>query len=190
MTSALLVIDMVNDLIHENGKMPGCCDYIKAHQVIEKTNKAIALARQSGHLIIFVKVGYDKSYVLNHSGSPFFIANEKLEALQLGSWGGEFHQDIDLTDNDIVVIKPRINAFYSSQLEAVLRANHVQNIVLSGVSSAWAIEATAREAHDRDYNVTILDDACGAKNKQEHVSVMERMQTIASISIVDAFYKA
>lgn len=190
MTSALLVIDMVNDLIHPDGKLPGCSKYVQEHHLIEKTNAAIASARQNNQLVVFVKVGYDKSYISNPSHSPFFIANEKFAALQLGTWGNEFHQDINRTDDDIEVIKPRINAFYSSRLEAVLRANHVDEVVLSGVSSSWAIEATARDAHDRDYNVTILDDACGAMNSEEHTSVMERMKTIAKITTVDAFAAA
>ena len=36
---------------------------------------------------------------------------------------------------------------------ASLRAHKVKRLILAGVSTAWAVQATARDAHDRDYQV-------------------------------------
>ena len=37
-----------------------------------------------------------------------------------------------------------------------------------GVSTNMAVELTAREAHDRDYLVEIVEDACAARTKESH----------------------
>jgi nicotinamidase-related amidase len=52
---------------------------------------------------------------------------------------------------DVIVMKPRVSALYCTDLEAPLQANTMQRFVLAGVSTAWAVQATACDAHDRDY---------------------------------------
>lgn len=56
-----------------------------------------------------------------------------------------------MAPEDAVVVKHRISPFYATGLEAVLRAQRVERLVIAGVSSTWAVQAAARDAHDRDY---------------------------------------
>jgi nicotinamidase-related amidase len=104
-----------------------------------------------------------------------------LGALELGTKGTEFHSDLDVQPTDLVIIKPRISAFYCTSLEAALRANRIQRVVLAGVSSVWAVQATARDAHDRDYEVFVLDEACAALNEKQHQDSMETLSVIAKV---------
>lgn len=53
--------------------------------------------------------------------------------------------------------------------------------MICGVSSTWAVQATARDAHDRDYQVLILEEACAAATAEEHRISMETLATIADI---------
>ena len=84
----------------------------------------------------------------------------KTNALKLGSWGTEFCRDLIIKENEPVIIKHRVSAFYATDLETLLRSNRIEHIILLGVSTNNAVELTAREAHDRDYQVTIIADAC------------------------------
>jgi isochorismate hydrolase len=51
--------------------------------------------------------------------------------------------------------------------------SQVKRLVPAGVSTAWAVQATARDAHDRDYQVVVVEDACAAASENEHKTSME-----------------
>jgi ureidoacrylate peracid hydrolase len=102
--------------------------------------------------------------------------------LQLDTWGTEFHEKIDFHPNDLVLTKNRVSAFYCTPLEAFLRANKIQNIIFCGVSTDMAVQTTAREAHDRDYKVIIVKDACGSMSAEMHDGALQGLQRIALIT--------
>jgi nicotinamidase-related amidase len=110
---------------------------------------------------------------------------EALNALKLGERGSDFHPELKISGDHLVMVKPRVNAFYGTPLEAALRANAIQRLVIAGVSSTWAVQSTARDAHDRDYQVCILEDACAAGDDAEHQSSMQLLSSIARLIHVD-----
>lgn len=183
MRSALLVIDFINDIVSPEGKIAGSAKFIESHHTIENANKVIKQARAAGVLIIFVKVGFNSGYLECPAQSPIFGRAKQYQALQLNAWGTEFHKDIDKQPEDSVVIKHRVNAFYATDLEAYLRAQGVEQIVICGVSTDMAVQSTARDAHDRDYKVVVVKDACAAMSEEHHegsIKILERIATIVT----------
>ena len=69
---------------------------------------------------------------------------------------------------DIVVRRPRVNAFYGSDLESILCSKEVDTLVLMGVATNWVVEATARYAADADYRVIVLEDCCAGLSVEAH----------------------
>jgi nicotinamidase-related amidase len=61
-----------------------------------------------------------------------------------------------------------VSPFYSTTLEAQLRAQGVTKIYCSGVSTQAVVQATVREGHDRDYEMVVLEDCCAAASAEEH----------------------
>ncbi len=88
---------------------------------------------------------------------------------------------MDISEDDFIVIKHRISPFYGTDLETVLRANKVDTLYIAGVSTNMAVELTAREAHDRDYNVVVLSDACGSYNKEVHEFSLKIISNLAEV---------
>jgi nicotinamidase-related amidase len=43
------------------------------------------------------------------------------------------------------------------------------------------VQATARDAHDRDYSVVIVEDACAAASQDAHRESIELLSRIAQI---------
>ena len=117
--------------------------------------------------------------------SPLFAKAKEFNALQLGTWGTEFHQDLHDEEADIVVVKPRISSFCNISLEAIFRANAIDTLLLTGVSTENAILSTTRDVHDRDYQVIIVEDACGALTDEGHRFVVELLSSIATITTSD-----
>lgn len=165
-----LVLDMQNDLVHPdgpNGKSP-LGEQVAARQVIAKTAQALKQARDAGVLIGFVRVGFSAGYPECPSGSQVFSAAPQHGLFQLNTWGTEIHPDLEQREGDIQVVKHRVSPFYSTTLEAQLRANNVARIYCCGVSTQAVVQATVRDAHDRDYDIILLEDLCAAHSAQEH----------------------
>jgi ureidoacrylate peracid hydrolase len=180
MKPALLVIDFINDIVHENGKSNSCFNYVKEFEVIQKTNEAIKIARNHDIPIFFVKIGFSQQYNELPKTSPVFSGAQQKNAFKLGEWGTEFHETLDYHPSDIVIVKPRISPFYATALEAFLHAQQIDTLILSGVSTNNAIQSAARDGHDRDYQIIVLEDACGAKNKETHHNTLSLIKDFSS----------
>ncbi len=113
--------------------------------------------------------------------SPVFASAKQSRALELGTWGTAFHEDLDVRSEDIIIVKHRISAYYATNLAAVLQAQRIQHVLICGVSTNMAIESTARELHDRDYAVTICAKACAAANEKLHLHSLNSLSRIAEI---------
>ena len=181
MKTALLVLDFINDIVHPLGKIAASAEFIKENNVIQHTNETIALARKKHWPIIFIKVGFHAEYQECPNHSPVFSKVKNLGALQLNTWGTNFHDDIQKEENDLTLVKHRVSAFYATSLEAFLNAQQIERLIICGVSTDMAVQTTAREAHDRDYQVVIVSDACGAANTVLHEAAIHSLQRIAQI---------
>lgn len=60
---------------------------------------------------------------------------------------------------DIVVTKRSWGAFATTDLEAQLKARGVTQVVIAGVATGTGVEATARQAYEAGFNVTLALDA-------------------------------
>ncbi|MSP53178.1 MAG: cysteine hydrolase, partial [Gammaproteobacteria bacterium] len=90
-------------------------------------------------LVIFVKIGFSDSYVELAQHSPLFKHNKPNNWLKLSEQSTEFDPRLDYHQGDIVVVKHRVNAFYSTSLEAILNANDIKHLILCGVSTNMAV---------------------------------------------------
>lgn len=188
MTTALIVLDLINDIVHAEGKLAGggTAAHAAARDLVARNNAVIAHARASQWPVIFVKVGFSDTYAEHPQASPFFGRARTAGALALGGWGTAFVDTLDVLPTDSVVVKHRISAFYGTTLEAILRANRIDTVMLTGVSTTWAVESTARDAHDRDYQVIVIEDACAARSEEDHRQALKNIAAIGTVTTLDA----
>lgn len=179
--TALIVLDLENDLIHPEGKLALSAKMVVENNVIVKTNAAIQWARQNNALVIFVRVGFSRNYVECPTTSPLFTYVQQAQALQLNTWGTEFDKNLDVRENDVMLTKHRVSAFYANSLQAILTARKIQQVILCGVSTDFAVQTTAREAHDRDYRVSIVQDACAANSTEDHRNTLQLLEKFCTM---------
>jgi nicotinamidase-related amidase len=74
--------------------------------------------------------------------------------------------------SDYAVTKFQIGAFYGTALERILRRAGVTQVFLAGVATTMGVEATAREAYDRGFNVVIVEDAMSDMSADNHHHAM------------------
>ncbi len=66
---------------------------------------------------------------------------------------------LDRQASDIVVTKRSWGAFATTDIEAQLKARGVTQVVVTGVVTSGGVEATARQAYEQGFNVTLALDA-------------------------------
>lgn len=57
----------------------------------------------------------------------------------------------------------------------ILRANQIQHLVLTGVATSGVVLSTLREAADKDFQLTVLKDACADRDEEVHRILTEKV---------------
>ena len=182
-----LVLDMENDLVHDegpNGKSP-LGEQVRSRGIIAKTAAAIQKARAAGAIVGYVRVGFSPEYQECPRDSPVFALAPKHGLFKLGTWGTEVHPALAPQPGDLMVVKHRVSPFYSTTLEAQLRAQGVTRIVCSGVSTQAVVQATVRDGHDRDYAMVVLEDCCAAHSTEEHDNSIGSLRRFCTVTTSD-----
>jgi nicotinamidase-related amidase len=175
--TAILIMDCQNDIVHENGKMAAMnngamAKLIKQHNVLGTIARLAEAGRQASIPIIHVRHAYRPDYLDAPENTPILAGMKENQILKDGSWGAEIHADVKAHPSDIVITKTRVSAFYASPLEAILSAQGITHLVLTGIATDGVVEGTARDGVDRGYYVTIPDDCCATFSEEAHASVL------------------
>lgn len=186
--SIFLVMDMMNDLVAEDGFSARAYGVqVKQGNVLANTAAAIDKARDAGVKVGYVRVGFSPDYRECPPSSPIFSGARKNNIFQLGTWGTEVHPDLAPREGDFDIVKHRVSPFYGTSLEPILRANGIERIIMCGVSTNGVVHSGAREAHDRDYEVVILKNCCAGVNAEEHAHALSCLARYATIIDSDEF---
>jgi nicotinamidase-related amidase len=187
MKSVYLVLDMQNDLVAEdgaNGKTP-VGEQVRSRDVVARTAAAIEKARAAGLPIGFVRVGFAPGYPECPPDSPVFAPAKQHGLFRLGTPGTEIHAKLGRREGDWLVTKHRVSPFYSTDLETMLRANRIERIFCSGVSTQLVVQATVRDGHDRDYRMVLIEDLCAAASAQEHANSVGSLRRLCEVVTSD-----
>ena len=87
----------------------------------------------------------------------------------------ELVAELDAQPGDLRVTKRQPSAFYGTELDLQLRRRQVTGIVLTGVATSSGVEATARAAHERAYNVTFAADAMTDVDLASHEHALKKV---------------
>ena len=179
-----LVCDMINDLVHEDGRngKKGYGPELARRNTIANTAQALSKARAAGVKIGYVRVGFSPDYRECPPNSRLFQGAKKAGLFKFGTWGTEVHPALAPKLEDVDIVKHRVSPFYATTLEAILRANQIQRLYVSGVSSSGAVLSAAKDGHDRDYDVFVLDDCCCALSEEQHQAVIDQLKRMTTIT--------
>jgi nicotinamidase-related amidase len=171
--TALIVVDMSNDLIDPAGKTATRAGRPIGHarRVIPVIQQLVTSAREAGALVVFIQ----HTTLLDHrsSSGPWLDARSRStysveDLCVIGTWGHEIISELEPTNRDVVVPKFRYSGFAGTNLDLVLRSAGIETIVCAGVSTNVCVEATAREGFSLDYYVVFAADACGSWDTELH----------------------
>jgi nicotinamidase-related amidase len=165
MTMALLVMDMQRSIVERFGG---------GGAVVDRAAAAIAAARAAGIPVVYVRVAFRPGFpevsarnkafgALRDSG---MLADDEQTAI---------HPALAPEPGDVVVTKRRVSAFAGSDLDVVLRAGDIDELVLCGIATSGVVLSTLRAAADLDYRLTVLRDACADADEEVHRVLLDKV---------------
>jgi ureidoacrylate peracid hydrolase len=169
--SVLLIIDMQNELLDPKGKLYGQGFPREFDPLVSNVQGLLSTARTKGLPAIFVYTAYHPSFVDASPLSP----SRKSGSLVERSWGVKIVEQVAPRDSEVVIRKRRPSAFYETPLDSVLRGLGAQSLFMCGVATNRAVESTARDAFNRDYEVFVVADGCAARSVAAHAASLESL---------------
>lgn len=181
--TALLSVDMQNaeysaDLLAEarrpGSPKAGCLPFLeRLDQVVVPNQRRLqAAARQAGIEVIYTVIesltrdGRDRS--LDHKISRLHHPK--------GSWEAQVIPEVAPEGDEILIPKTSSGIFNSTNVEYVLRNLGVEYLVIYGIMTDQCVESAIRDAADRGFLVTQVEDACAAETDGGHERSIEAMR--------------
>jgi nicotinamidase-related amidase len=186
--TALLLCDLQNDFIHPDGAYGRAGQGAAEIAAIPARLKPLADAVRarggwiaSTHFTLFTGKG-GEPFIDPHLRHlrPFLKKGDFVQ----GGWG---HAVVDdLAPSDLPVEKVGYDAFYQTRLEWILRKAGVRKLLVAGIVTNGGVASTVRGAHVREFEVTVLRDACAAFSVEVHETAIAALAPVARISTVAA----
>ena len=183
---ALLVLDMINELVHPDGHYAHVSlEQVESRGIVERAAVAVERARTAQIPVIYVRLGYGSHYEDWPPDSILFGAADPERRFTRGSWGTQVHDRLAPEPGEDIVEKQRISPFHGTNLELLLRARGIDTLLLLGVTTDLVVLMTAREAHDRGFAAEVLEDATATGDRQLHDAALLLVARTAIVSSVD-----
>ena len=140
--------------------------------VIPNQQRLLAAARAHGIEVIFTTIesltkdGRDRS--LDHKISRIHAPR--------GSWDAKVIDEVAPQGDEIVIPKTASGIFNSTNIEYVLRNLDIRYLIVFGVLTEQCVESTIRDAADRGFMVTQVEDCCATYSTGSHEASIRAMR--------------
>ena len=177
--SALVIQDLQNDVIVEGGAFAdsGAPAHATAQNVVANVRGLADACRKAGVPVIHVWYVVDPGAAGLKLNAPLFEGVESANALVRGTWGAAPAEGLEQQDGDFVVEKMRMNAFYDTRLDSLLRGLGVETLIITGAWTNMSIEHTARHAADAGYRAVVASDGTSTLNDDWQRAALEYAMT-------------
>src|SRR3954454_17163183 len=121
--SALVIQDLQNDVIIEGGAFADSGEpaHATSQNVIASVAGLAAACRQAGVPVIHIWYIVEQGAPGLKQNAPLFQGVKDANALVRGTWGAAPVDALEPQDGDHVVVKMRMNGFYDTRLDTLLR---------------------------------------------------------------------
>ncbi|WP_325436928.1 isochorismatase family cysteine hydrolase [Pseudomonas nitroreducens] len=89
-------------------------------------------------------------------------------------------------ENEIVLPKTSSGVFNSTAIDYVLRNLNTRHLIICGVVTDQCVDMAVRDAADRGYLVTLVEDACATHTAERHQACLEAIKGYCWIADTDS----
>jgi ureidoacrylate peracid hydrolase len=166
-STAILVVDMLNDFLKPGGKM-----VLEGGEILfEPIQKLLVEGRSKGIPIVYV----NDSHRLSLRQDREF--KKRSEHCIEGTWGAEVVEELSSQQGDFVVKKSRFSGFFETDLDLTLKDLKIETVIVVGVVTNICVRSTIHDAFFRGYQVIVPKDCVMATGEREQESSLYDIQT-------------
>ena len=164
--SALILVGYQNDYFSPTG-----CLYESVDSFSQMTlSNTLKILDHLHHVTIFTTpIIYSTNYSEISEDVGILKTIKAKNALQKGSVGAKTISVFDKFKDKMIEVPSQIgiDAFYNTNLDQLLKIKKIQHVMIAGALCAINIDATAKSAKMKGYDVTIISDAISGRTKFE-----------------------
>ena len=171
-TSALLVLD-IQKIIFEGSAGPPTPAEKEAF--LARNARLIAAARGAGMRVIYVRNGFRPGYPEVSGRNKSFASIRASDRFPDAGDGSQIHPAVAPHADDVVITKHRVNAFFGTELDMILRSNGIETLILVGIATSRVVLSTLRYAADADYGLIVAHDCCSDSDPDVHDILLKKV---------------
>jgi gluconolactonase len=183
--SALVIQDMQNDVIIEGGAFAdsGAPAHAIAQNAVANVADLAAACRAAGVPVIHIWYVVEEGSAGLKQNAPLFEGVKGANALVRGTWGAAPAEGLEPEDGDHVVEKMRMNGFYETRLDILLRGLGADQLIITGAWTNMSIEHTARHGADAGYEVVVASDGTSTTGDEwQNAALNYAMTNVAKVA--------
>ena len=184
-SAALVIQDLQNDVIIEGGAFAdsGAPAHATAQNVVENVKGLAAACRGAGVPVIHVWYIVEPGAAGLKQNAPLFQGVKEGNALVRGTWGAAPAEGLEPQEGDHVVEKMRMNGFYETRLDILLRGLGADQLIITGAWTNMSIEHTARHGADAGYEVVVASDGTSTTGEEwQNAALNYAMTNVAKVA--------
>lgn len=108
----------------------------------------------------------------------------------LAKTGAGIHRDVEPVAGEKVISKNEVNSFKGTDLPGYLHQLKVKRLVICGMQTHMCVEAAVRAAHDLDFEVILVHDACATRDLKFNDKIIKSADVhYSTLSTLGAYAK-
>lgn len=169
---ALLIIDMLNDFVREDGAL-----YIgnAGRKIIPVIAELAADARSKGWPVFYICDQHRPDDLEFKMFPPHCI---------IGSEGARVCDELVPEERDLIIPKRRYSGFYGTELDLALRERGIEEIILVGVCTNICVLYTAADARMRNYRAVVVKDGVASFDEAAHRFALNEMERTLGVVLI------
>jgi ureidoacrylate peracid hydrolase len=185
--TALLVVDVQNDFCHSDGYFAGVgFDIRPCADVAARLKPVVADARSLGLTVVWTmstNADPPAHRLLPHRFRRPGGEDRPPDQFVPCSWGWQLVDAFEPQADELVIRKPRYDAFLRTSLEDELRIRGIETVVVGGVITNCCVDTTARSAFMRGLDVLVLEDCVGtfAEERDLHDAALRNLSLLFAV---------
>jgi gluconolactonase len=182
---ALIIQDLQNDVIIEGGAFAdsGAPAHAIAQNVVGNVADLAAACRSAGVPVIHVWYIVEAGAAGLRQNAPLFQGVKESNGLVRGTWGAAPAEGLEPQDGDHVVEKMRMNGFFQTRLDILLRGLGTETLIITGAWTNMSIEHTARHGADAGYEVVVASDGTSTVSDEwQHAALNFAMNNVGKVA--------